>query len=234
MKRAVFIRIAVLFIVANITANAFPESSKGAILLQTGFEDVSLSGWRWAGDLCVTEAFCAGVPSGKYWVALSTNQADGDPFTMCGNSSLGGLQTVLRSPDLPLPFKPARIRVDFDLKFLTNENTVTDLGNDSFTIRLLTMAGPVNIASIDDAGPSPNSKNLEIRGDPSFQESACNSHWKYETGMLHVSYYRTFREPVRTKMATGPVAIEFVLTNQFDPNFDSAVVLDDVKIQVYR
>jgi len=205
----------------------------GRLLLNATFDDADLSGWRTAGDLCVAPAFCAGEPSGRYWVAFSTNEASADSITMCGSSSVGGIQSVLRTPDLPLPFKPSRIRIDFKVKFLTNENTGTDLGTDDFLVRLLTMAGPVAIASIDDSGASPDSKNLKIKGDATLRESNCNPNWKYETGLLQVSYYRTFREPVPSKMATGPIALEFSLNNGFDQNFDSAVVLDDVQIRVY-
>ncbi len=205
-----------------------------AVLLDAGFEDADLSGWRKAGDVCVAPAFCAGEPSGRYWVAFSTNSLDKDSFSMCGESSVGGLQSILRSPDLPVPFAPSRIRVDFDVKFMTNENVATDLGVDNLDIRLLTQAGPVVIASLDDSGVSPPSKNLKIHGDTHFHESACSSNWRYETGMLHVSYYRTFRDPVRARMAEGPMAIEFALSNQFDPDYDSAVVVDEVQVRIYR
>jgi hypothetical protein len=229
-------KVAVLFalmVVMTVTPHVFGRS-KEIILLNADFDQADMTGWRLSGDVCVTTAFCGGRPTGRYWVALSTNASDKDSITMCGASSVGGLQTILRSPDLPLPFKPVRIRIEFNVKFLTNENTSTDLGTDTLTVRLLTMAGPVHIASIDDSGASPGSKNLVIQGDSSFQESACHSQWRHETGMLHVSYYRTFREPVRTKMAAGPMAIEFELTNHFDSDFDSAAVLDDVQIRVYE
>ena len=121
-----------------------------------------LAGWRIAGDVCVAPVFCAGEPSGRYWVALSTND-DKDTLTMCGGSSLQGIQSVIRSPNLPVSFKPSRIRIDFKVKFLTNENTSTDLGTDLLTVRLLTMAGPVVVAAFDDSGASPGSKNLMIR-----------------------------------------------------------------------
>ena len=208
--------------------------TRDAVLLNATFDDPDLSGWRTSGDICVAPAFCAGEPSGRYWIAMSTNNPDSDAMTLCGNSSLGGLQSILRSPDLPLPFIPSRIRVEFKVKFLTNENPATDLGTDAFTARLLTLAGPVVIASVDDSGPSPGTKNLVIRGDAAFRESACDSNWRYETGMLEITYDRTFREPVRKRMAEGPIAIEFSLANQFDVDFDSAVVLDDVRVQVFR
>src|SRR5215831_3138977 len=165
----------------------------GKLLLNATFDDADLSGWRTAGDLCVAPSFCAGEPSGRYWVAFSTNDAATDSITMCGSSSVGGIQSVLRTPDLPLPFKPSRIRIDFKVKFLTNETVGTHLGTDDFLVRLLTMAGPVAIASIDDSGASPDSKNLKIKGDATLHESNCNPNWKYETGLLQVSYYRTFR-----------------------------------------
>ena len=203
-----------------------------ALLLNADFEDANLSGWRVSGDLCVAPSFCAGQPSGRYWVAFSTNSADHSPITMCGTSSLGGLQSVLRSPDLSLPFKPSRVRVDFKVKFMTNENTTTDLGTDLFIARLLTMSGPVVIAAIDDSGVSPPTKNLTIQGDAKFHESNCNPNWRYETGLLQVSYYRSFHDPVRSRIADGPVALEFSLSNHLDQNFDSAVVLDDVQLRV--
>ena len=206
----------------------------GVLLLKADFEDADLSGWRIGGDLCVAPSFCAGQPTGRYWVAFSTNSSQGDPITMCGASSVEGLETILRSPQYPLPFKPGRIRVDFTVKFLTNENTTSDLGTDSFVARLLTKAGPVVIAAIDDSGAAPGSKNLVIQGDAAFHESDCNPTWKYETGVLHVSYYRAFHEPVVSRMATGPVALEFSLINHFDQDFDSAVVLDDIVLRVYR
>ncbi len=206
----------------------------GVLLLDANFENADLSGWRISGDLCVAPSFCAGQPSGRYWVAFSTNNSQGDPITMCGASSLEGLETIFRSPQLPLPFKPGRIRVDFTVKFLTNENTSSDLGTDSFVVRLLTKAGPVVIAAIDDSGAAPGSKNLMIQGESGFHESFCNPTWKYETGYLHVSYYRAFHEPVLSKMASGPIALEFSLSNHFDKDFDSAVVLDDVRLRVYR
>jgi hypothetical protein len=208
-------------------------AAESELLLNAGFDDANLTGWRTAGDLCVAPAFCAGEPSGRYWIAMSTNDAEGDSQTMCGTSSLGGLSSLLRSPDLPLPFKPSRIRVDFKIKFLTNENTSTDLGTDLLTVRLLTMAGPLVLAAFDDSGASPGSKNLSISGDAAFKASDCSSNWRYETGLLQVSYYRTFRDPVRSKMAEGPVALEFALTNEFDRDFDSAVVIDDVQLRVY-
>lgn len=229
-------KFAVLFclvIVITVTPHIFGRS-KESVLLNADFDQADLTGWRLAGDVCVTSAFCGGTPTGRYWVALSTNHAEKDSITMCGASSVGGLETIVRSPNLPLPFKPVRIRIEFNVKFLTNENTSTDLGTDTLTVRLLTMAGPVHIASIDDSGASPGSKNLVIHGESSFRESACLTQWRQETGMLHVSYYRTFREPVRTKMAAGPMAIEFALTNNFDTDFDSAAVLDDVQIRVYE
>jgi hypothetical protein len=39
---------------------------------------------------------------------------------------------------------------------------------------------------------------------------------------------------VQKKMAEGPIAIEFSLSNQFDTDFDSAAVLDDVRVQVFH
>lgn len=211
---------------------AFADS-RDAVLLDATFDNADMGGWRTSGDLCVAPAFCAGRPSGQYWVAMSTNST-GDAMTMCGFSSLGGVQSILRSADLPLPFVPARFRVQFKVKFLTNENPTTDLGTDALTVRLLTMAGPVVITSIDDSGPSPGSKNLVVRGDTAFRDSECSSNWRYETGMLEITYDRTFRESVRKKMSEGPIAIEFSLANQFDTDFDSAVVLDDVRVQVFR
>ena len=209
----------------------FGESA-GELLLNAGFDDALLAGWRTAGDVCVAPVFCAGEPSGRYWVALSTND-DKDTLTMCGGSSLQGIQSVIRSPNLPVSFKPSRIRVDFKVKFLTNENTSTDLGTDLLTVRLLTMAGPLVVAAFDDSGASPGSKNLIITGDDSFRESECSGNWKYETGLLQVSYYRTFRGSVRSRMGEGPMAIEFSLSNQFDSDFDSAAVIDDVQVRIY-
>lgn len=209
-------------------------AAEAVLLLDAGFEDADLTGWRTAGDICVAPAFCAGQPDGRYWVAMSTNSLERDNISMCGQSSLGGLQSVLRSPDLPVPFAPTRIRVDFDVRFMTNENVDTDLGQDNLDVRLLTRAGPVVIASLDDSGVSPPSKNLKIQGDTQFHESACRSNWRYETGILHVSYYRTFRDPARGRMAEGPMAIEFALSNQFDPDYDSAAVIDAVQVRIYR
>ena len=115
---------------------------------------------------------------------------------------------------------------------MTNENTSTDLGNDSLIVRLLTSGGPVVLAAFDDSGVSPESKNLVITGETRFRESKCNPIWKYETDLLQVSYYRSFRDPFLTKMVSGPLAIEFSLSNHFDKDFDSAVVIDDVQIRV--
>lgn len=218
-----------LLIFASISISA----PAGELLLDAGFDDARLIGWRTAGDICVAPSFCAGDPSGRYWIAMSTNDAEGDSQTMCGSSSLGGFQSVLRSPDLPVPFKPSRIRVDFKIKFLTNENTSTDLGTDLLNVRLLTMAGPVVVAAFDDSGASPGSTNLSIKGDTTFRESSCSSNWRFETGLLQVSYYRTFRDPVKSRMAEGPLAIEFALSNHFDRDFDSAVVIDDVQVRVF-
>jgi hypothetical protein len=201
------------------------------LLLNATFDDASLHGWKVAGDLCIAPSFCAGAPSGSYWVALSTNNAD-DPITLCGYNSLGGLSSTLRSPNLAFNGKPSRIRLDFKVKFLTNENTDTDLGNDSLTVRILTTAGPIVVAAFDDSGATPKSQNLAIDGDREFRESGCNPTWKYETGLLQVSYYRSFREPFRSEMASGPLAIEFSLANHFDTDFDSAVVIDDVQLRV--
>jgi len=191
-----------------------------------------LAGWRTSGDLCVAPSFCAGTPSGRYWVAFSTNNA-ADPITMCGSNSAGGLQSILRSPDLLFPFEPSQIRIDFQVKFLTNENTATDLGTDLFLVRLLTLAGPVVIAAFDDSGAAPGSKNLTVAGDSRFRPSNCNPTWRYETDVLQVSYYRTFHGSISQLMASGPVALEFSLQNHFDTDFDSAVVLDEVQLRVY-
>jgi hypothetical protein len=201
------------------------------ILLNANFDDADLSGWKMAGDLCVAPSFCAGEAPGKYWVAFSTNNEE-DSITMCGANSVAGLESVLRSPSLAFGGKPSRIRVDFKVKFLTNENTSTDLGNDTFIVRLLTVGGPVVLAAFDDSGAAPESKNLVIRGDARFRESTCSPTWKYETGFLQVSYYRSFREPFRSTLSSGPLAIEFSLSNHFDKNFDSAVVIDDVRLSV--
>jgi hypothetical protein len=95
------------------------------------------------------------------------------------------------------------------------------------------MAGPVVIAAFDDSGASPGSKNLIITGDDKFRESKCSGNWKYETGLMQVSYYRTFRGSVRSRMGDGPMAIEFSLNNQFDSDFDSAAVIDDVQVRIY-
>ncbi len=202
-------------------------------MLNANFEDADLHGWKMAGDLCVAPSFCAGEAQGKYWVAFSTNNEE-DPITMCGANSIGGLETALRSPNLAFSGNPSRIRVDFKVKFLTNENTGTDLGNDSLIVRLLTAGGPVVLAAFDDSGGSPESKNLVIRGDMHFRESGCSPTWKYETGLLQVSYDRVFRDPFRTEMSSGPLALEFSLSNHFDKNFDSAVVIDDVQLRVFQ
>lgn len=211
----------------------FGASPKGKLILKANFDDANLSGWRTAGDLCVAPAFCAGTPPGKYWVAMSTNNGDNDSMTLCGASSVGGVETVLRSPELSLPFKARAIQIDFKVKFLTNENTSSDLGNDNLTVRFLTTTGPVVIAAFDDSGASPETRNLTITGDTTFKESECQQNWKYETGLLQVSYYRLFHEPFVTQMSEGPVALEFALDNQFDQDFDSAVVIDDVQIRVF-
>ena len=199
------------------------------VLLNANFDDADLTGWKMAGDLCVAPAFCAGEPDGKYWVAFSTNDNE-DSITMCGSNSVGGMESILRTPYLALEKGESQIRVDFKIKFLTNENTTTDVGNDSFIVRLVTLAGPVVVAAFDNSGAAPGSLNLVVRGDSSFHPSPCASNWKYETGMLQVSYYRSFREPFLSRMISGPVAVEFALTNQFDKNFDSAVVIDDVHV----
>jgi hypothetical protein len=212
---------------------SFPVFGDEQLLLNANFDDADLLGWKVAGDLCVAPAFCAGIPSGKYWVALSTNN-DQDAITMCGSSSVGGMQTVFRSPQLPFQGKPSRIRVDFKVKFLTNESTGTDLGNDRLTVTVLTAAGPIVIAAFDDSGAAPESKNLVIRGEQRFQPGACSTVWKHETGLLQVSYDRSFRDPFRSAMARGPLAIEFSLNNQFDPDFDSAVLIDDVQLRVFE
>jgi len=212
---------------------SIPIFAEEQLLLDANFDDADLTGWKAAGDLCVAPSFCAGEPSGKYWVAFSTNNEE-DPITMCGSDSIGGVESVLRTPDMAVPDNFYRIRVDFKIKFLTNENTATDLGNDSFIVRLLTSTGPVILAAFDDSGAAPDSRNLTIRGDAKFHESKCSPTWKYETGMLQVSYYRSFREPFRTHMASGSIALEFSLSNHFDKNFDSAVVIDDIQIRAYR
>jgi hypothetical protein len=201
------------------------------LLLNATFDEADLHGWKIAGDLCVAPSFCGGEPSGKYWVAFSTNN-EADPITMCGSNSIEGLETVLRSPNLAFRGKPSRIRVDFKIKFLTNENTDTDLGNDSLIVTVLTSAGPIVVAGFDDSGASPESKNLTIRGDKAFRESKCSPSWKYETGLLQVSYYRSFRDPFLSQMSGGPIAIEFSLNNHFDKDFDSAVLIDDIQLSV--
>ena len=212
---------------------ALPLFSEDGLLLNATFDDADLTGWKLAGDLCVAPAFCGGEPAGKYWVAFSTN-SELDPITMCGSNSVGGIESVLRTPYLALRSNASRIRVDFKIKFLTNESTNTDLGNDSFIVRLLTVTGPVILAAFDDSGAAPDSRNLTVRGDTAFRESRCSPTWKYETGLLQVSYYRSFREPFRSKMVSGPVAVEFALSNHFDKDFDSAVVIDDVQVRAYR
>ena len=209
-------------------------SAEESVLLDADFDNADLTGWRVSGDLCVAPAFCAGQPSGKYWAAFSTNSQNGDPITLCGTSSVEGMESILQSPYIPLPFAPSQVRVEFDVKFLTNENTTSDLGTDSFLVRLLTMSGPVVIADIDDAGTSPDTKNLKISGDARFHQSDCAPTWRYETGMLHVSYYRGFHDPVKARIGTGPVALQFLLDNHFDQNFDSAVVVDNVRLRVFR
>lgn len=226
-----FVRLLYAFLLVAIPAVSFAEER---LLLNADFETADLSGWRVAGDVCVAPSFCAGQPTGRYWLAFSTNSWKKDPITLCGGSSVEGMESALRSPYLSLPFRPDRIRIDFDVKFLTNENTATDLGTDTFMARFLTMAGPVVIMSIDNSGVSPASRNLSISGDTSFHESACNPNWRYETGLLHVSYYRSFREAVASRMAGGPVAIEFLLGNHYDTNFNSAAVIDNVKLRIYR
>jgi len=224
-------KLAFVFIISLFLA--IPIFAKEAVLLDQNFDTADILGWRASGDLCVAPAFCAGQPEGNYWVAFSTNDS-ADPRTMCGSVSIRGLQTIFRSPDLLLPFKPSKFRVQFRVKFLTNEAVDSDLGNDQFTVRLLTRGGPVTILSVDDSGPSPESKNLKIEGSGEFHESNCSPDWKYETDFLDVTYYRTFHEAVRTKMMKGPVALEFGLTNGFDADFDSAVVLDNVKLVAYQ
>lgn len=214
-------------------ANCLGAEENVKTILSTGFENADLSGWRTVGDLCVAPSFCAGEASGRYWLAMSTGDSH-DPVTMCGYSSVAGLQTILRSPNLLLPFPPSRIRLDFKMKFMTAENTGTDLGTDQLIVRLLTSAGPILIAAFDDSGPTPDSKNLTISGDTQLRQRGCTSVWQYETGMLSVSYYRLFREPFVSAMFQGPVALEFALSNQFDADFDSAVVLDDITLRVYR
>jgi hypothetical protein len=223
-----------LAVVVSLLCMVAVVCAEESVLLDADFENADLTGWRVSGDLCVAPAFCAGQPSGKYWIAFSTNSQKGDPITLCGASSVEGMESILQSPYLPLPFAPSQVRVDFDVKFLTNENTTSDLGTDSFLVRLLTMSGPVVIANIDDGGTSPDTKNLKISGDARFHESGCTPTWRYETGMLHVSYYRTFHGEVKARIRSGPVALEFLLNNHFDQNFDSAVVIDNVRFSVFR
>src|SRR5688500_16114426 len=99
----------------------FPLFAEEQLLLNATFDDGEVHGWKVAGDLCVAPSFCAGDAPGKYWVAFSTNHHE-DPITMCGGNSVGGLESVLRSPNLAFHGKPSRVRVDFKVKFLTNEN----------------------------------------------------------------------------------------------------------------
>ena len=226
-------RVAGIGLILSLLIPSFIFARSGTVLLKADFDDGSLEGWRTAGDLCVTPEFCAGRPSGRYWVAFSTNSTDHDSITMCGSSAVQGMQSILRSPEMLLPFKTSRIRVEFSVKFMTNESTSSNLGSDNFTARLLTVTGPIVIASIDNSGASPASKNLTIQGDTTFHESGCAQNWKFETGMLRVSYDRTYRSDFVSKMADGPIALEFELTNEFDQEFSSAVVLDDVRVTIY-
>jgi hypothetical protein len=202
-------------------------------LLNADFDHADLLGWKLAGDVCVAPSFCGGEPAGTYWIAMSTNSEE-DSITMCGSNSVGGVESLLRTPDLALPANSTKVRIDFKMKFLTNESTSTDLGNDSLIVRLLTSGGPVIVAAFDDSGAAPDSRNLTIRGDSSFHVSKCSPTWKYESGMLQVSYYRSFREPFRKQMVSGPVALEFSLSNHFDKNFDSAVLIDDVQVRALK
>ena len=226
VKRSHFLTLTILFFATTLFAQE-------RVLLDASFDNADLTGWKIAGDLCVAPAFCGGQPEGKYWVAFSTNN-DEDSMTMCGSNSVGGMESILRTPYLALAKGDSQIRVDFKIKFLTNETTTTDLGTDLLTVRLLTMAGPVVIAAFDDSGASPGSKNLTIRGDDQFHPSDCSANWKYETGLLQVSYYRSFHDSVLTRMSEGPMALEFSLSNQFDSNFDSAVVIDDVQVRLFH
>ena len=66
----------------------FGESA-GELLLNAGFDDADLAGWRIAGDVCVAPAFCAGEPSGRYWVALSTNDSQGYSHDVWGIVAAG-------------------------------------------------------------------------------------------------------------------------------------------------
>src|SRR3990172_8165206 len=112
-------RVVQCFVILVLLLSVPLHAGNEVILLDAGFDDADLAGWRTSGDLCVAPSFCAGTPSGRYWVAFSTNNA-ADPITMCGSNSAGGLQSILRSPDLLFPFEPSQIRIDFQVKFLTN------------------------------------------------------------------------------------------------------------------
>src|SRR5262245_31785897 len=101
-------RVAVALLVLSFCSVAF-SASQEAELLNATFDNADITAWRTAGDLCVAPAFCAGTPSGQYWIAMSTNNSGSDSLTMCGFSSVGGVQSVLRSPDLVVPFRPNRI-----------------------------------------------------------------------------------------------------------------------------
>lgn len=218
------------------------------LLENGGFETGDLSGWTTTADADATSAprdpqdpriscFLPDMPSeGCYMACLSTGN-------LFGGGSAGGMRTDLTSEEILFLARPDRIEVEFNADYQTSEDAEAVTTNDSFQARLVTPVGTFVILHVDTFGAVTTGGGLNVENSDGQRigavtlvptESGPGSVCTFtglRTKRLKVRWTKTLDPGIKTQIGTGPVYIEFSVSNQGDTENTSILCVDDVRIK---
>jgi hypothetical protein len=178
------------------------------------------------------------MPSeGCYMACLSTgNFFGGSANGTCSAPPHDGVRSDLVSDPINFAFRPGSIEVSFTVEFQTEENNIPSIGsNDAFQARLVTSAGTFVILQIDTFGRTPPGRGLRVEGASDFFDTAASCPLMgRRTEPLKVTWSKTVDPALRNAMGSGPVFIEFSVSDQGNTERTSIACVDDVRIKIRR
>lgn len=206
-----------------------------------GFEKGDLSNWIANGDVAIVAddpspaCFRPTMPSeGHLMACLSTNR-------FFGGASVGDLRSDLTSEPIVFNFKPTGIKVSFTVDFQTSESIQSIAHDDAFEARLITPAGTYVMVQVDPFGRTPPGRGLAVTGftqledvDPDCKDASGAPFVGKRTGRLQVTWTLPLDAVLRGVIGTGPVQVEFTVSNQGDALNPSIACVDDVQVSVHR